>query len=71
MAGPGLSPFAQFASDVRHALNLPTLLAIDLAAAVLGRLCRGATVLFYADRYPTLNPEVITERRPPRGDQLA
>jgi hypothetical protein len=29
-------------------------LGLDLAVAVFALLCKGATVLFYADRYPTL-----------------
>jgi hypothetical protein len=38
----------------RSTLSLAVLLAFDLALAAFALLCKGATVLFYADRYPTL-----------------
>lgn len=39
----------------RSSLTLPSRLLLDLAVAAFALLCKGATVLFYADRYPTLD----------------
>ena len=39
----------------RSTLSLPSRFALDFTIAVFALLCKGATVLFYADRYPTLD----------------
>jgi hypothetical protein len=38
----------------RDSLGVGAILAIDLVVATIALVCKGATVLFYADRYPTL-----------------